>query len=42
MPCYLPVMQYADDRALRAPMHRAYATRASELGATPEVGQHAR
>jgi len=34
-PCYLPVMQYANDRALRALMHRAYATLASELGADP-------
>ena len=24
MPCYLPVMSYADNRALRATMHRAY------------------
>ena len=32
MPVYLPVMQYATDRALRAQLHRAYATRASELG----------
>ena len=30
-PSYLPVMQYADDRNLRARMYRAYATRASEL-----------
>jgi oligopeptidase A len=36
MPCYLPVMQYADDRTLRATMHRAYSTRASELGARAE------
>jgi len=36
MPCYRPVMAYADDRALRASLHRAYATRASELGARPE------
>ena len=36
MPCYLPVMQYADNRELRATLHRAYATRASELGAKPE------
>ena len=36
MPCYRPVMAYADDRALRASLHRAYATRASELGANPE------
>jgi oligopeptidase A len=32
MPCYLPVMQYADDRALRQRMHEAYSTRASDLG----------
>ncbi|MDR2031401.1 MAG: M3 family metallopeptidase [Azoarcus sp.] len=32
MPSWLPVMQYADDRALRARMYRAHATRASELG----------
>ncbi len=32
MPSYLPVMQYAEDRALRARMYRAYATRASECG----------
>ena len=31
MPSYLPVLQYADDRALREQMYRAYATRASEL-----------
>ena len=36
MPCYRPVMMYADDRSLRATLHRAYATRASELGAAPE------
>ncbi|WP_341645704.1 M3 family metallopeptidase [Thauera sp. SDU_THAU2] len=36
MPSYLPVQQYADDRELRARMYRAYATRASELGA-PEL-----
>ena len=36
MPCYRPVMTYAEDRALRATLHRAYATRASELGAKPE------
>ncbi|MEO8675003.1 MAG: M3 family metallopeptidase [Casimicrobiaceae bacterium] len=36
MPCYRPVMTYANDRALRAELHRAYATRASELGAKPE------
>ncbi len=32
MPCYMPVMQYADDRALRERMYRAYTTRASEFG----------
>ncbi len=36
MPCYLPVMQYAQSRDLRATLHRAYSTRASELGAKPE------
>ena len=36
MPCYRPAMTYARDRALRAELHRAYATRASELGAKPE------
>jgi len=36
MPCFQPVMKYASDRELRATMHRAYATRASELGAKPE------
>ncbi|MFO1397536.1 MAG: M3 family metallopeptidase [Burkholderiales bacterium] len=36
MPCYLPVMQYAHRRDLRARLHEAYATRASDLGAKPE------
>ena len=36
MPSYLPVLQYADDRELRARMYRANATRASELG-NPEL-----
>ena len=31
IPSYLPVMQYADNRELRARMYRAYATRASEF-----------
>ena len=31
MPSYLPVMQYADDRALRERMYRAYVTRAAEF-----------
>ncbi|MCL2590807.1 MAG: M3 family metallopeptidase [Betaproteobacteria bacterium] len=33
-PSWLPVMQYADDRALRARMYRANATRASEFAST--------
>ena len=36
MPCYLPVMSYAEDRALRATVHRANATRASEVGASKQ------
>ena len=32
MPVYLPVMQYAHDRALREQLYRAYVTRASDLG----------
>jgi oligopeptidase A len=32
MPCYLPVMQYAHNRALRATLYRAYATLASDQG----------
>jgi oligopeptidase A len=32
MPVFLPVMQYAQDRALRERLYRAYATRASEFG----------
>jgi oligopeptidase A len=30
-PSYMPIMQYADDRALREKMYRAYSTRASEI-----------
>jgi len=37
MPSYLPVMMYADNRALRRQMYEAYVTRASELG--PHAGQ---
>jgi oligopeptidase A len=33
-PSYLPVMQYADDRALRELMYHAYVTRAAEFGKT--------
>ncbi len=32
MPCYHPVMQYADNRDLRETLYRAYAVRASEFG----------
>ncbi len=31
-PSYMPVMQFADNRALREDMYRAYGTRASEFG----------
>ncbi len=31
-PCYVPVIQYAEDAALRAEMYRAFATRASDMG----------
>ncbi len=34
MPSYLPVMQYAEDRAFREQMYRAYVTRASDLSST--------
>ena len=30
-PSYMPILQYADNRALRETLYRAYATRASEL-----------
>jgi oligopeptidase A len=44
MPSYLPVMQYAEDRALREEMYRASATRAAEFGRpeldnTPLIGR---
>ena len=32
MPCYLPVMQHAQDRELRQTLYRAYGTRASDQG----------
>jgi oligopeptidase A len=31
-PSYMPIMQFADNRALRETMYRAYCTRASEFG----------
>jgi oligopeptidase A len=36
-PCYLAVITYADDRALREEMYQAYMTRASDKG--PSAGQ---
>ncbi len=35
-PSYFPILQYADDRALRETIYTANATKASELGAKPE------
>ncbi|MDR9835296.1 M3 family metallopeptidase [Herbaspirillum huttiense] len=35
-PSYFPVLQYADNRALREKIYRANATKASELGVKPE------
>jgi oligopeptidase A len=35
-PSYFPILQYADQRALRETIYRANATKASELGAKPE------
>lgn len=37
-PSYLPVLQYAENRALRETLYRAYATRASELSKPDENG----
>lgn len=37
IPSYLPIMMYADNRALREEMYTAYVTRASELG--PNAGE---
>jgi len=37
-PSYMPVLQYADNRALRETLYRAYATRASELSKADENG----
>ncbi len=38
MPCYLPAITHAEDRALREALYRAYSTRASDQG--PRAGQH--
>ena len=35
-PSYFPILQYADNRALREKIYRANATKASELGEKPE------
>ena len=40
-PCYGPVMQYAGFRPLREQLYRAYATRASELGADAKYNNSA-
>lgn len=37
-PSYLPVLQYAEDRALRETLYRAYATRASEFFTSDGTG----
>lgn len=37
MPCYLPVITYADNRQLRQEIYEAYSTRASDQG--PHAGQ---
>ncbi|HEX5806860.1 MAG TPA: M3 family metallopeptidase [Macromonas sp.] len=36
LPCYLPVMQFGQHRALRERLYRAYSTRASDQGDKPE------
>lgn len=36
MPSYLPTMQHLKNRSVREKMYRAFTTRASSLGATPE------
>jgi oligopeptidase A len=36
-PSYMPILQYADNRALREKMYRAYATRASEIAPSSRV-----
>jgi len=40
-PSYFPVMQYANKRELRRTLYTAYVTRASELGAKPELDNSA-
>jgi len=38
LPCYLPAITHAEDRALREALYRAYSTRASDQG--PKAGLH--
>ncbi|MDY0742868.1 M3 family metallopeptidase [Paucibacter sp. R3-3] len=40
-PSYFPVMQYGTDRKLRETLYTAYVTRASEIGAKPELDNSA-
>jgi len=40
-PSYFPVMQYGTDRKLRETLYTAYVTRASEIGANPELDNSA-
>uniref|UniRef100_UPI00097C55A2 M3 family metallopeptidase n=1 Tax=Pelomonas sp. KK5 TaxID=1855730 RepID=UPI00097C55A2 len=40
-PSYFPVMQYGTNRQLRETIYTAYATRASEIGAKPELDNSA-
>ncbi len=40
-PSYFPVMQYGTNRLLRETIYTAYATRASEIGAKPELDNSA-
>ena len=41
MPCYLPVMQFAQDRSVREAVYRAYVTRASDLWSDPRLDNSA-
>ena len=41
MPCYLAVITYADNRALRQSIYEAYVTRASDLGITDKIWDNA-
>lgn len=36
-PCYIPLMQYCDNRELREELYHEYVTRASELGHDPKL-----